>query len=145
MMAETLPAPVFSATYDVSFGDCDPAGIVFYPHMFAWLDRTFHGYLKAAGGGHAAVCEALNAKGTGLISADCQFRRPVTDGDDLVVDITAIDWHERTYKVAYEGRVKGAVAFEGTETRALFVEKEGRMTAGDVSPLKARLQRGKDG
>ncbi|MGD1954182.1 MAG: acyl-CoA thioesterase [Sphingomonadales bacterium] len=145
MMAELSAAPVFSADYAVSSGDCDPVGIVFYPRIFAWLDRTFHAYLTAVAGGHKAVCTALDARGTGLINADCQFRRPLTEGDTLSVAMASVDWRERAFDVKYQGHVGGRGAFEGTETRALFVEKDGRMTAGATGPLKARLEGGRHG
>ncbi len=138
-------APVFQATYAVSFGDCDPAGIVFYPNIFAWLDRTFHGYLKAAGGGHAAICAALNALGTGLIGADCKFRKPVREGDELTIEMTQIDWAERSFTVIYQGLVGDDIVFNGEETRAVFVKSDGRIRAGEVSTLQALLKEKSNG
>lgn len=144
-MSEPVSNPVFEATYAVSFGDCDPVGIVFYPHIFSWFDRTFHAYLKVSGGGHAAICETLKARGIGLTSAECKFRRPVKEGDDLTVRIGAVEWRERSFLVIYEGRVGEAVAFQGEESRVLFIEKDGRMSAGELAPLKALLREANDG
>jgi 4-hydroxybenzoyl-CoA thioesterase len=31
----------------VKFGDCDPAGIVFYPNYFRWMDSVLHGYYQS--------------------------------------------------------------------------------------------------
>jgi len=59
----------------VFFGDCDPAGIVFYPNIFSWFDRAFHMLLDPLGG-HAAVCKRLDALGMGVMDAKAQFRRP---------------------------------------------------------------------
>ncbi|MEM9436694.1 MAG: acyl-CoA thioesterase [Pseudomonadota bacterium] len=130
---------IFEATYRVSFGDCDPAGIVFYPNLFAWLDRTFHRLLDEKAGGHAAVCKALGAKGIGLTHADCSFKSPVTESVDLTVALTDITWDARTFTLAYTGRIGDRTAFEGAETRAVFTEKDGRMGLGDVAPLRAAL------
>lgn len=141
-MTETASDTVFATTYAVSFGDCDPVGIVYYPNFFAWLDRTFHSYLREVAGGHTAVCAALSAFGTGLISAECQFRKPVKEGDDLVVEIAAIEWGERSFIVKYNGRIGEMLAFQGEEKRALFIEENGRIKAGEVAPLKARLEEG---
>ena len=131
--------PIFQAEYTVSFGDCDPAGIVFYPNIFAWLDRTFHAYLREVAGGHAAVCKALGLKGVGLTEADCAFRAPLTDGDVFAVTIQTIDWGERGFRVNYQGSVGGRTAFTAYEGRALFVEQDGRMRAGDATELKQHL------
>lgn len=138
MMTEVTD-PIFEAEYTVSFGDCDPAGIVFYPNIFAWLDRTFHAYLRDVAGGHAAVCEALGLKGVGLTEADCKFRVPLTDGDELTVAIQSIDWGERGFHVYYEGRVGERTAFKAHEGRALFVEQDGRMRAGEADALAKHL------
>ncbi|ANP90930.1 hypothetical protein BMW22_27065 (plasmid) [Rhizobium leguminosarum] len=50
----------------VKFGDCDAAGIVFYPNYFAWFDPTFHSWLLPHGG-HGALVTRLGAIGIGLM------------------------------------------------------------------------------
>lgn len=35
--------------FDITFGDCDPAGIVFYPNAFRWMDAGFHTLLRPVG------------------------------------------------------------------------------------------------
>ncbi|MEM9393419.1 MAG: acyl-CoA thioesterase [Pseudomonadota bacterium] len=130
---------VFSAQYRVSFGDCDPAGIVFYPNIFAWLDRTFHLFLDKHGGGHAALCERLGARGIGLTEAQCRFRAPVPEGSDFTVEVSNISWEERVVRLTYTGRVREDVAFEGTETRAVFVFRDGRLRMGNIVDLRAAM------
>ena len=130
---------IHSSEYVISFGDCDPAGIVFYPNIFSWLDRTFHMYLRLNGGGHAEICRALDLKGIGLVSAHCDFRAPVREGDTLNVSIQSIEWSERGFVVSYSGQVSDRTAFNGTEKRALFVLRDGRMRAGDPAALRRHL------
>lgn len=131
---------VFSAQYRVSFGDCDPAGIVFYPNIFAWLDRTFHLFLDKHGGGHAALCQELGARGIGLTDARCSFRAPVTEGHDLNVDIAEIEWEDRQLRLTYAGRVGERLAFEGVETRAIFIVQKGRLRADSTADLRAAMK-----
>jgi len=49
-------ATTFAYEFDVSWGDCDPARIVFYPRYFQWIDARSHKLMAAAGMGqrHAA-------------------------------------------------------------------------------------------
>lgn len=129
----------FSAQYRVSFGDCDPAGIVFYPNIFAWLDRTFHLFLDKHGGGHAALCEQLGARGIGLTDAQCRFRAPVAEGSDLTVEISNVAWDERVLRLTYTGRVRDDVVFEGIETRAVFVIQDGRLRMGNIGDLRSAM------
>ena len=39
----------FETSFMVEWGDCDDAGIVFYPNYFYWLDSTFQRWLRAKG------------------------------------------------------------------------------------------------
>lgn len=122
----------------VSFGDCDPAGIVFYPNIFRWLDATFQDFLRQFGG-HKALCAELGATGMGLMEAHSRFRTPLQDGDALLVRITALDWGNRSLTLGYQGYVGDRLAFEATETRGLFVKRDGRLTAAPMQALRARL------
>lgn len=121
--------------YQVTFGDCDPAGIVFYPNVYRWMDRCFHDLLRSRGG-HDALCKSLGALGIGLRNASASFLRPMRDGDDLTILIELLEWSPRTLTVHYVGTVAGEVAFTGQEARALFVATPAGMKAGDLQPLR---------
>ena len=124
---------------DVTFGDCDPAGIVFYPNFFRWLDATFHRLLQERAGGHARLCQDLGAVGIGLMDVGLTFRLPVRDGQRLVIRLTGIDWASRSLTLRYLAESEGRTVFEGHETRGVFVLRNGRMTAADVTPLQGKI------
>ncbi len=124
--------------HQVSFGDCDPAGIVFYPNIFRWMDASFHHFLSKYGG-HAKVCKNLNALGLGLIKASSEFKSPLKDGDQLDIHMSFEDWTNKTYGVKYIGRVGDRVAFEGREVRALFELGEKGIRAANVEALQKLL------
>lgn len=130
---------VFAHDVPISFGDCDPAGIVFYPNFFAWMDATFHAYLRARAGGHGSLCRELGAQGLGLMEATIGFRSPATDGDRLVFTITGITWSARTFALTYAAHIGDRLVLEGREVRGMFVRTDGRITAADVAPLKTRI------
>lgn len=123
---------------NVSFGDCDPAGIVYYPNTFRWMDACFHDALRPFGG-HAAICEELNAVGIGLVDSGAQFRSPMRDGDILTVRLTVLDWARKTLSLGYEGFVGDRLAFAGKEVRCLFQTSSKGLSAGDMSLLRNRL------
>ena len=128
----------------VSFGDCDPAGIVFYPNFFAWIDRTFHALMRERLGGHARLCRDLGAQGIGLMDAHMAFRSPATEGDLLRIEITGVVWEPRRFAITYQAHVRARLVFEAEEIRGLFIphsgQQGGRLVAGDVGPLKALFQ-----
>ena len=123
------------APHRVFFGDCDPAGIVFYPRFFALFDRTFHDWLRCFGG-HQAVCDRLGAVGLGLMSAEAAFRSPARDGDSLDVRITELDWGSRSLGIGYEIVCGDRCVATGREQRGVFLLQDGRMIAGDMLRLK---------
>lgn len=125
----------------VSFGDCDPAGIVYYPNIFRWLDATFHAQLKPFGG-HALVCEQLGSVGLGLVDATAQFKSPMRDGDDLVILPRFADWSRKTLTIEYEGKVGDRLAFAGREIRCVFKAGPEEIFAGDMAELRILLDGG---
>lgn len=125
--------------YRVSFGDCDPAAIVYYPNIFRWVDGTFQDWLRAFGG-HAALCARLGAVGLGLMDVRARFRSPLRDGDVLTIRLIGLDWADRSLSVTYRGSVGERVAFEASETRGVFVLQDGRLSAGSTEGLRALLE-----
>ena len=125
--------------YDITFGDCDPAGIVFYPNTFRWMDAAFHNFLRPAGG-HAKLCQKLHSVGIGLIDASAQFRFPMRDGDALEIRSYVSDWSPKTMTLAYERNVGDMLTFKGKEVRCLFMQTEQGIVTGELSELRGILE-----
>lgn len=125
--------------YEITFGDCDPVGIVFYPNTFRWMDAAFHKLLRKHGG-HAHLCERLGAKGVGLVDASAKFKRPMRDGELLSLRIANLEWSGRTLTIHYAGEVDGSARFKGREVRCLFKHTEDGIVAGDVEQLRQLLE-----
>ncbi|RMD88920.1 MAG: acyl-CoA thioesterase [Alphaproteobacteria bacterium] len=131
------PDHVFGLT--VSFGDCDPAGIVFYPNFYRWFDACFHDFLSARAEGHAALCTRLGAIGIGLIDSGAAFRNPLRPGDRLTLELRLDRWSSRSLRLAYHGHCDGRLIVEGHELRGIFVEGADGIRAGPMGPLQAIL------
>ena len=125
---------------DISFGDCDPAGIVFYPNYLRWMDATFHKLPQQQAGGHARLCERFAAMGIGVMEISLKFRSPATERQRILYRIMEIDWGNRSFAIRYEADVDGRLVLEGTETRGIFVIKSGRMAAAEVEGLRQALE-----
>jgi 4-hydroxybenzoyl-CoA thioesterase len=123
----------------ITFGDCDPAGIVFYPNYFAWFDRTFHDWLRTFGG-HAAICNSLGALGLGLMEVNAKFRAPLRDGDTLDLKLSIEAWDRKALRLTYEGDVNGKSAVLGSEVRGLFKTSPTGIMAADMQELRAYLE-----
>ncbi len=128
-----------SLTYEISFGDCDPAGIVFYPNIFRWMDAAFHNLLKPAGG-HTTLCKMYDASGIGLVNSSARFLSPMQIDDVLEVYCKVVEWSDRSMTLAYEGHIGEKLAFEGKEVRCLFVQTQSGISAGSLEDLRNRLE-----
>jgi len=120
----------------ITFGDCDPAGIVFYPNFYRFIDRTFHDWLRQWGS-HNKLAESVDSLALGLIDCGASFHHVVRDGDVLQVNLFITEWRRKTFKVEYEAYVNDVLCLTAYEVRGLFKIVEDKIKAGEVSPLKA--------
>ena len=62
----------------IEWGDCDSAGIVFYPNYFRWFDASFHHLLRANGLDPRVLTERYGIIGTPIADAGARFVRPAS-------------------------------------------------------------------
>ena len=103
------------------------------------MDGTFQRFLQQYGG-HGALCYKLDAIGFGLMETNAKYRRPLMDGDALTIRMEITEWSAKSYRLFHRGYVGDDLAFEGTEVRALFEWRGGRIRAGEVTRLKTYLE-----
>ena len=121
---------------EVAWGDCDDAGIVFYPHFFRWMDTAFHKWLRTLGSGHRHITRDFSLIGLPIVEANAQFRSPVSYDETLAVGVRIEAWMPRRFKVAYRGaKTDGTVVFDGHEVRAPAARDAatGRLSGRDIN------------
>jgi len=128
---------------EVHWGDCDPAGIIFYPTYFRWMDSACWA-LFASVGYDARRMRAENLA-MPLVSADCQFLYPASQGDRCRVRSRILRFGGKSFVVAHEvQREDGMMLAKGSETRVWgkFEAGPGSRLRGAPIPeeLKARLR-----
>ena len=120
----------------ITFGDCDPAGIVFYPNFYRFIDRTFHDWLRQWGS-HDKLAARVDGLALGLIDCGATFHHVVRDGDVLKVELFITEWKRKTFKVEYEAFTNNILCLTAFEVRGLFQITEDKIRAGEVAPLRA--------
>jgi 4-hydroxybenzoyl-CoA thioesterase len=109
-----VPATIYRVT--VQWGDCDPAGIVFYPNFFSYFDQaTWH--LFAQVGMTLSAMQARGAIGIPIVDAQANFKVPCRFGDVLEIESFVSEWKERTFKVRHIVRQDGREHLHGYEMR----------------------------
>jgi len=131
MSAETeFRSIVGSLPCQVHWGDCDPAGIIFYPTYFRWIDAASWALFELAGFGPRWMREEHMAMP--LVSAACEFLAPAAHGDRCEVRSRIARFGGKSFVVAHDiVRNDGVVLAKGQETRVW-----GRYVSGPGTPLK---------
>ncbi|MGH8707852.1 MAG: acyl-CoA thioesterase [Burkholderiales bacterium] len=100
----------------VHWGDCDPAGIIFYPTYFRWMDAAC--WAMFAGVGYDAKRMRAAHLAMPLVSADCQFLYPAEQGDRCEVRSSIVRFGGKSFTVVHEvQRDDGMALARGSETR----------------------------
>ena len=125
-------------TVQVQFGDCDPAGIVFFPNFSRWMDAASHHYFRACGLPPWHAMEALpNSVGAPLLEIHTKFYVPATYGETIEVHTTVEEWKGKVFVQHHRVMRGDTLLCEGRETRALCVKDPatGRLKAVQVPPF----------
>ena len=119
----------------IGFGDCDPAGIVFYPNFYRWFDTATHQMWRSAGYDIKRVRRETGLIAGPLVETGASYRAPATHGETVEVHSRVSEWGAKTFRVAHEIRRGPALLVEGFEVRIFarpHPEHPGRLQAVPV-------------
>ena len=119
-MPATQPAlngRVFRYDRAVSFGDCDPAGIVFYPNFYRWFDEAVHVLLRSIGWSWQRTQAEFGWMGLALAGAEARFLRPATHGDQLRIESRVASFELKRVNMAHRVLRGDDLLCEGLERR----------------------------
>ena len=119
---------------DVQFGDCDPAGIVFFPNFSRWMDAASHHYFRQCGlPPWRAMAELPGCVGAPLLEIHTRFVNSVTYGESIEVHTHIEEWRGKVFIQQHRVMRGDMLICEGRETRALCVRNaDGRLKAVPV-------------
>ena len=121
----------------VEWGQCDPAGIVFYPQYFHWFDASTAHLFGAAGLPPHTMFAERGIVGTPLVDVRAKFLAPSRFGDALDLECTISEWRRSSFVVEHRIFNGGLLAVEGAETRVWAVrnpDQPGRIKAVSIPP-----------
>lgn len=126
----------------VEWGDCDPAGIVYFPRFFEYFDACTNALFEAAGFRKAEMLKQYGLIGIPLVEASAQFHAPASFGDTVTVESRIVQWGTSSFRVEhrlYKGSVLGA---EGRETRVWTVRdtQSPKGMRGEVIPAEVKAR-----
>jgi len=129
----------FETRYMIEWGDCDEAGIVFYPNYFYWFDCTWQRWLRSVGMSQRELRNRWGAI-TPLIDVGASFRGPATYDEEIVLRGRIEDWTDRRFRCVYAIECAGKVVVEGHELRAWATrDPAGKLRGAVIEPEFRKL------
>ena len=125
----------FSNTRNVriEWGDCDPAGIIFYPRYFEIFDAsTAMLFERALGMTKYQMFKNFKFSGFPLVRTRARFLKPTRFGDDVTVGST-ITFGRSSFEVEHRLELMGETCVECSEKRVWVIrDTSGRLKSHPV-------------
>jgi 4-hydroxybenzoyl-CoA thioesterase len=123
-------------TVRVEFGDCDPAGIVWFPNFFRWIDAASRDFFFQCGVPRwEETARTIGVIGTPLVDTHSRFLKTASYGDTLQLHVTVKEWRDKSFVQTYRIERAGS----GGAAADLIMECE------EVRIFAARRDDGKNG
>ena len=105
-------------TVRIEWGDCDPAGIVYFPRYFAIMDNcTVHLFERATGITKYQMQQKHGFAGFPMVDTRAKFHAPTKYGDDVIVDSKIVLFGKSRFEVEHRLMKGDQLCVEGFETR----------------------------
>jgi len=139
---QDTPAPPSAAAREivyrtrVEFGDCDPAGIVWFPNFFRWIDAASrHFFVECGVPRWEDTAASLGVIGTPLVDTHTRFVNTASYGDTLEFATSIREWRSKSFVQAYRV-TRGEVLILECEEVRIFGGRhaDGRLRALPVPP-----------
>ena len=89
-------------TVRVEFGDCDPAGIVWFPNFFRWIDAASRNFFTQCGVPRwEETNRTMGIIGTPLVDTHSRFLKTASYGDTLRIHAAVKEWRDKSFVQTY--------------------------------------------
>jgi len=104
-------------TLKIEWGQCDPAGIVFYPQFLVIFDTSTGLLFERTGLSASAMRKKYAIVGMPLAEQGAKFLRPCRFDDEIVVESEVEEWGRSSFTVRHRILNQGKLAVDGFEKR----------------------------
>jgi 4-hydroxybenzoyl-CoA thioesterase len=109
----------------IEWGDCDPAGIVYFPRYFEMFDACTRALFERAGLFKRDMLKTYGIAGIPVVDMKARFMIPSRFGDDVVVESAVSKWGSSSFVVRHWLMKGDAMAIECFETRVWVARPDG--------------------
>jgi 4-hydroxybenzoyl-CoA thioesterase len=102
----------------IEWGDCDPAGIVYFPNYFSYFDSSTNAlFLRALGFTKYEMMKKYDIVGIPLVDARATFIVPSVFGDVVTIESAIAEIKRSSFRMVHRLLRGETLAVEGHETR----------------------------
>ena len=127
-------------TIRIEWGDCDPAGIVYFPRYFEMFDGCTVALFERAGLFKRDMLKAYGIAGIPVVDMKASFTAPSRWGDDVVVESAVSKWGNSSFVVRHRLMRGDVLAIECFETRVWVAHPDGDVEKFQAQPIPAEVK-----
>ena len=101
----------------IEWGDCDPAGIVYYPRYFVFFDNATVALFAAAGLEKHEMVKTYDMVGFPMVDTGARFMIPSKWGETITIESEVSEWKRSSFDIKHRVYKGEALAIEAWETR----------------------------
>lgn len=110
----------------VEFGDCDPAGIVWFPNFFRWIDAASrHFFIECGVPSWQETRHSMGLIGTPLVDTQASFVKTASYGDVLQIHTQISEWRNKSFVQTYRVMRGEDEIMQCNEVRIFAADKPG--------------------
>jgi len=109
---------------EISWGDCDPADIVYFPNYFRWFDASTAHHFATAGLPKPELIRRYNVVGFPMVDTSAKFHVPSKHGDVVNITTRITRFGRSSFDLEHRLFRGKTLAVEGFEKRVLVQKKE---------------------
>ncbi len=127
-------------TVRIEWGDCDPAGIVYFPRYFEIFDACTVALFERAGFHKREMLQAFGTAGIPLVDVKSRFMIPSRFGEDVNVESSIAEWGKSSFVVRHRLMKGDALAVECFETRVWVARATDDPERFESRPIPAEVK-----
>ena len=126
-------------TLRIEWGQCDPAGIVFYPQYLIMFDTGTGWLFERTGLSPSLMRKKYGIVGMPVLEVGARFVMPCRFDEDVVIESEIGEWGRSSFTVRHRVLKEGELALDGFEKRVWAAPDPQRPGAIKSQPVPAEI------